>query len=87
MNKTIAILAFAAAVTSTAVTAFADAPTVVTTREGLAAIANNLDGVYELGADIDLGSADWTPARWHSVLRAPVACCLRRGEPCREGAV
>ena len=36
-------------------------PTLVTTREGLAAIAENLSGSYELGADIDLGGADWTP--------------------------
>ena len=42
-----------------ATTAFAD--TLVTTREGLAAIANGLGGSYALGADIDLGGADWTP--------------------------
>ncbi|MBR4259158.1 MAG: hypothetical protein IKQ17_09010, partial [Kiritimatiellae bacterium] len=36
-------------------------PTLITTREGLAAIANDLGGSYALGADIDLGDADWTP--------------------------
>ena len=36
-------------------------PVLVSTREGLAAIAENLSGSYELGADIDLGDADWTP--------------------------
>ena len=36
-------------------------PTLITTREGLAAIANDLGGSYALGADIDLGGADWTP--------------------------
>lgn len=36
-------------------------PTLITTREGLAAIANDLAGSYALGADIDLGGADWTP--------------------------
>jgi hypothetical protein len=40
-------------------TAVAD--TLITTREELAAIANNLSGSYALGADIDLGGADWTP--------------------------
>ncbi len=38
-----------------------DEPTLITTREGLAAIANDLGGSYALGADIDLGGADWTP--------------------------
>ena len=36
-------------------------PTLVTTREGLEAIAEDLAGSYALGADIDLGDADWTP--------------------------
>ena len=36
-------------------------PVLVTTREGLEAIAENLAGSYALGADIDLGGADWTP--------------------------
>ena len=36
-------------------------PTLITTREGLAAIANDLGGTYALGADIDIGGADWTP--------------------------
>ena len=36
-------------------------PTLITTREGLAAIADNLAGSYALGAEIDLGGADWTP--------------------------
>ena len=36
-------------------------PTLITTREGLAAIANDLGGSYALGAEIDLGGADWTP--------------------------
>ncbi|MCR5751299.1 MAG: hypothetical protein K6G91_04995, partial [Kiritimatiellae bacterium] len=38
-----------------------DEPTLITTREGLAAIADNLAGSYALGAEIDLGGADWTP--------------------------
>ena len=38
-----------------------DEPTLITTREGLAAIANDLAGSYALGAEIDLGGADWTP--------------------------
>ena len=37
------------------------ADTRITTREGLVAIANDLGGSYALGADIDLGGADWTP--------------------------
>ena len=37
------------------------ADTLILTREGLAAIANDLGGSYALGADIDLGGADWTP--------------------------
>ena len=36
-------------------------PTLITTREELAAITNNLGGFYALGADIDLGDTDWTP--------------------------
>jgi hypothetical protein len=36
-------------------------PTLILDREGLAAIADNLAGTYELGADIDLGGTDWTP--------------------------
>ena len=36
-------------------------PSLITTREGLAAIADNLAGAYALGADIDLGGTDWTP--------------------------
>ena len=42
-----------------AATAVAD--TLVTTREGLASIADDLAGSYALGADIDLAGADWTP--------------------------
>ena len=38
-----------------------DEPTFITTREGLAAISDNLAGSYVLGAEIDLGGADWTP--------------------------
>ncbi|MBP5284678.1 MAG: hypothetical protein ILO34_01055, partial [Kiritimatiellae bacterium] len=34
---------------------------VITTREQLAAIADAQSGSYALGADIDLGGADWTP--------------------------
>ena len=34
---------------------------VITTRAGLEAIASDLAGSYALGADIDLGGADWTP--------------------------
>ncbi|MBQ6926160.1 MAG: hypothetical protein IJQ73_16110, partial [Kiritimatiellae bacterium] len=37
------------------------ADTLITTRAELAAIANNLDGSYALGEDIDLDGADWTP--------------------------
>ena len=40
------------------------ADTLITTREGLEAIATDaetLAGSYALGADIDLGDADWTP--------------------------
>ena len=48
---------FAALVATTS--ALAD--TLITTREGLAAIANDLGGSYALGADIDLDGADWTP--------------------------
>ncbi len=44
-----------------AATTAALADTSITTREGLAAIANDLDGSYALGADIDLGGTDWTP--------------------------
>ena len=36
-------------------------PTLITTREGLAAISGNLAGSYALGAEIDLGDTDWTP--------------------------
>ena len=62
MNRAIAILAFATAATSTTLTALADnPPTIITTREGLVAIANDLAGSYALGAEIDLGGADWTP--------------------------
>ena len=38
-----------------------DEPTLITTREGLAAISDNLAGSYALGAEIDLGDTDWTP--------------------------
>ena len=44
-----------------AATTAALADTSITTREGLAAIANDLGGSYALGADIDLGGMDWTP--------------------------
>ena len=44
-----------------AATTAALADTSITTREGLAAIANDLGGSYALGADIDLGGTDWTP--------------------------
>ena len=40
---------------------FTAEPTLITTREGLAAIVENLDGAYALGGDIDLGDTDWTP--------------------------
>ena len=59
MKKTILVLLFVAALGASAV-----ADTLITTREGLAAIAANaesLAGTYALGADIDLGGADWTP--------------------------
>lgn len=49
-------------------------PTLITTREGLAAIANDLGGSYALGADIDLGGADWTPIGTES---APFTGTLR----------
>ena len=35
--------------------------TSITTREGLAAISDNLSGAYALGADIDLSGFDWKP--------------------------
>jgi hypothetical protein len=35
--------------------------TIITNREQLAAIANDLDGTYVLEADIDLAGIDWTP--------------------------
>ena len=47
--------------TITAEPVISSEPTLITTREGLAAIANDLAGSYELGADIDLGGTDWTP--------------------------
>ena len=53
-------IAFTIAAVFAATTA-AIADTSITTREGLAAIANDLGGSYALGADIDLGGADWTP--------------------------
>ena len=56
MNK----MPFLFAATFTLATA-AVADTLISTREGLVAIANNLAGTYTLGADIDLGGADWTP--------------------------
>ena len=34
---------------------------VITNREGLAAVTNDLAGTYALDADIDLGGSDWTP--------------------------
>ena len=34
---------------------------VIINSEGLAAMADDLAGFYELGADIDLGGAEWTP--------------------------
>lgn len=34
---------------------------VIINREGLAAMADDLAGSYALGADIDLGGAEWTP--------------------------
>ena len=49
-------------------------PTLITTREGLAAIANDLGGSYALGAEIDLGGADWTPIGTES---APFTGTLR----------
>lgn len=39
----------------------ASGATVITTREQLAAIADNLAGSYALGADIDLSGFDWKP--------------------------
>ena len=47
--------------TFTAGSAIGSEPTLVATREGLAAIADNLAGTYVLNAEIDLGGADWTP--------------------------
>ena len=44
--------------TITAEPVISSEPTLITTREGLAAIANDLAGSYALGADIDLGGAD-----------------------------
>ena len=60
-------IAFIFAVFATTTAALAEVPldesgtTIITTREGLAAITNDLAGVYALGADIDLGGTDWTP--------------------------
>ena len=53
-------IAFIVTILFAAMTA-ALADTIIITREGLAAIANDLGGSYELRADIDLGGADWTP--------------------------
>ena len=53
-----AAVGFAACALGETVTA---EPSLITTREGLAAIANDLAGSYALGADIDLGGTDWTP--------------------------
>lgn len=47
--------------TFTAGPAIGSETTLVATREGLAAIADNLAGTYVLNAEIDLGGADWTP--------------------------
>ena len=53
-----ATVVLAAVVPSAALSVLA--ATSVSTPEQLAAIADNLAGSYELGADIDLGGADWT---------------------------
>ena len=69
------ILLLATAATSASLTALADnPPTVITTREGLAAITNNLAGFYALGADIDLGGAEWTHAAEYPVDSATGPC-------------
>ena len=60
--KTLAIFAAAVGLAACALGETANAsPTLITTREGLAAIADNLAGTYALGADIDLSGAAWTP--------------------------
>lgn len=59
-----AAVGFAACARGDTVTAgpvISNEPTLITTREGLAAIANDLGGSYALGAEIDLGGTDWTP--------------------------
>ena len=53
-------IAFIVTILFAAMTA-ALADTSITTREGLAAMANDLGGSYTLGVDIDLGGTDWTP--------------------------
>ena len=58
MRKMLPLVAAMLAVSNTTL---ATPLTPITTREGLAAIANDLGGSYALGADIDLGGADWTP--------------------------
>lgn len=50
---------------SAALPALADT-TVITNREGLAAISNDLAGTYLLVADIDLAGMDWTPLGFDS---------------------
>ena len=76
-RKTFAAIIAAAAVGFAACAlgeTFTAEPMLITTREGLAAIANDLGGSYALGADIDLGGADWTPIGTES---APFTGTLR----------
>ena len=62
MRKYIRVVATAVlAVIVSGATLSVFAATSVCTPEQLAAITNDLAGVYELGADIDLGGTDWTP--------------------------
>ena len=56
-----AVVATLFAAVASAASLPARAITSVCTPEQLAAVADDLAGSYALGADIDLGGADWTP--------------------------
>ena len=56
-----ALVSAALVVVATSATLSSFADTLITNREQLAAITNNLAGTYALDAEIDLGGADWTP--------------------------
>ena len=67
MKKLFALLVILSLVFSS-VPAGADEVTVITDRAGLEAIAQNPSGHYALGADIDLGGADWVPLDFSGTL-------------------